>query len=266
LTQVNELQRVFGDLAVSLRSRKALELPTDLSTLASLCSGALHASGAAGPLALAMLIAGSASGVTHCAAMCGPLMLAQVASQPSPVCARARALAGARFSYHAGRLVTYAALGAFAGLAGRGLVHILAASALPASLLLALAAIVVAVAAWHGATGTGSDALAVLVSRAARPLVGSKRQWGGFRLGLILGLLPCGMIYAALAVAASTASPAIGAGLMLAFGLGTVPGLVAIGTVGRALGLRFSRKLVPVPLAINAGILALLAWRAWSAS
>lgn len=243
-----------------------MALPTDLTTLASLCSGALHSSGALVPLALAMLIAGAASGVTHCAAMCGPLVLAQVAALPAPVCVRARLLAGTRFSYHAGRLATYAALGGLAGWSGRGLVHILTMSALPVSLLLALAAIIVGIAAWRGTGAARSGRLSEWVARAARPLMSGKGHWSGLRLGLILGLLPCAMIYAALAVAASTANPAAGAGLMLAFGLGTVPGLVAIGTVGRALGLRFSRKLVPVPLVINAGILMLLAWRAWSAS
>jgi hypothetical protein len=52
---------------------------------------------------------------------------------------------------------------------------------------------------------------------------------GGYLLGVALGFLPCGFLYAALAAAAATADPLQGALAMLAFGLGTVPALVLVG-------------------------------------
>ena len=47
---------------------------------------------------------------------------------------------------------------------------------------------------------------------------------GEFLLGVALGFLPCGFLYAALAAAAASGRPALGAAGMVAFGLGTVPG------------------------------------------
>jgi sulfite exporter TauE/SafE len=56
------------------------------------------------------------------------------------------------------------------------------------------------------------------------PTAGSK-----FSMGLLLGFLPCGLIYAALLKAAETASPLAGALTMLAFGLGTMGALLVLG-------------------------------------
>ena len=55
-------------------------------------------------------------------------------------------------------------------------------------------------------------------------------------LGLVWGWLPCGMVYSALAWALVSGSAANGASIMLAFGLGTLPMLLALGTVARWLG------------------------------
>jgi sulfite exporter TauE/SafE len=52
---------------------------------------------------------------------------------------------------------------------------------------------------------------------------------GSFAAGLLWGWLPCGLVYGALAAAALAGSPARGAAAMLAFGLGTLPNLLAIG-------------------------------------
>ena len=237
-------------------------LPDDLPTLASLCGGLLNASAAFGPLALAMFLAGAAGSVTHCAVMCGPLVLAQVAALPPEGCARARITAGARLPYHLGRLTTYGLLGAVAGVAGHGLVRAVSGAAAPIAILLGIAAIIAAHAAWRGRAARRAGTLSGWLTRMSRPLLGP--GWSkGVRLGLLLGLLPCGMIYAALSVAAASASPWRGAVLMLAFGAGTLPGLVSIGTVGRAMGIRLSPRFSSLPMAINAGLLALLALRAW---
>ncbi len=52
-----------------------------------------------------------------------------------------------------------------------------------------------------------------------------------FGLGLVWGWLPCGLVYSALALAAVSASPQRGTLLMLGFGLGTLPMLLAMGSV-----------------------------------
>ena len=77
--------------------------------------------------------------------------------------------------------------------------------------------------------------------------------------GVALGFLPCGLLYAALAVAGSAGGALAGAWAMAAFALGTVPVLAAIGVAGGA-GARMLRGFVaraaPVALLVNAAILA----------
>ena len=189
--------------------------------------------------------------------MCGPLVLGQVASRLAAVpaaslCEAHRLRAGLLLPYHAGRLTTYAALGAAAGTAGLAFTHTLASwRALP--LLLAATLLL--------AAATGRLPI-------ARP--GWNLRWtnrltrrsaaGTYLFGLALGLLPCGLIYAALVGACALATPLWGAAGMLAFGLGTVPMLAIIGAAGqtRRTGARLAR-FAPWVLAANALVLLLAA-------
>ena len=85
---------------------------------------------------------------------------------------------------------------------------------------------------------------------------------GGYLLGVALGFLPCGFLYAALAAAAASASAPGGALAMLAFGLGTIPALVVVGIAGQTAGQRWQRgmaMIAPVVLLANAVLLLLLA-------
>jgi sulfite exporter TauE/SafE len=67
----------------------------------------------------------------------------------------------------------------------------------------------------------------------AAPLIGRPLGWTGYALGVVLGLLPCGVVYAALMVAASTGHALTAALGMLAFALGTMPGLGVVGWIGQ---------------------------------
>jgi len=90
------------------------------------------------------------------------------------------------------------------------------------------------------------------------------RPGGGLLLGLLLGFLPCGFLYAALAAAAATGGPLTGAVAMLCFGIGTAPSLVAVGVAGHAAGRAFHRgvtALAPAVLLLNATVLGVLAWQ-----
>ena len=90
------------------------------------------------------------------------------------------------------------------------------------------------------------------------------RTLRGYPLGVALGFLPCGILYAALAAAAATGSPWYGGIAMFCFGMGKVPSLVAVGLFGAASGHRFRRgltALTPAVLLFNAGVLALLGVR-----
>jgi sulfite exporter TauE/SafE len=87
-----------------------------------------------------------------------------------------------------------------------------------------------------------------------------------FSLGICNGLIPCGLVYLAVIGAANTGSPLMGAGFMVAFGLGTLPLLTATLVAGRRLNRGSAAALLarwtPV-LMLAVGIL--LVWRGGSA-
>ncbi|NIQ96973.1 MAG: sulfite exporter TauE/SafE family protein [Desulfuromonadales bacterium] len=59
-----------------------------------------------------------------------------------------------------------------------------------------------------------------------------------FPLGLMMGFLPCGFLYAMVLTAAQSTSPLSGAGIMFAFGLGTIPALFLFGSAAHLLSSR----------------------------
>lgn len=231
--------------------------------LASLCQP-----GTGGPALLSgLLLAGLAGSAMHCGPMCGPFVLGQASDRLARIpvarlCEASRLRAALLLSYHLGRLTTYAGLGALAGLLG----------ALPlrgplAGVVLLLAALTFLL---HGGGRLGRPlrrfvpqldrappAWTRLIARAVRRI--DRTHWlGGLTLGLALGFLPCGFLYAALAVAAVGGGAGFGALAMLAFGAGTVPGLLAVGLAGRAWQ-RALAVVAPFLMLFNAALLGAMA-------
>jgi sulfite exporter TauE/SafE len=180
------------------------------------------------------LLAGLSMGLLgsfHCLGMCGPLMLAL----PPAGATRFHYLAG-RVACQIGRVLTYAVLGIVFGIFGQSL--ILAGWQRGLSILagvVILASLVLRGTKWAAqATGWIAAGLARL-RRSFGPLLQRRTVSSLFVLGLLNGLLPCGLVYVALAVAAATGSAAGGAEFMIAFGLGTVPAMLAVSLAGRIL-------------------------------
>jgi sulfite exporter TauE/SafE len=229
---------------------------TSLDLLAAWCGAAPLAGG----LWVGLFVAGLAGGPMHCGPMCGGFVLGQVADGLARVpaaglCEMHRLRAAVLLPYHLGRLSTYVALGAAAGLGGSALAQRPATSGvlfLLAALLflgLALRRVAPAAPAWL-------RRLPLAVRRFAPS--------GGYWLGVSLGLLPCGFLYGALAAAAASGHAWSGALAMLAFGLGTAPTLVGVGLAGHAAGLRLRGMMArwaPVVMAVNATLLLALALR-----
>lgn len=233
------------------------------------CLHALTALGAGGTAALvaSLFVAGLAGGATHCAGMCGPFVIAQVTAGMAARPSLSRLSAGALVPYHLGRAVTYTGLGAVAGLLSGAVVH--GAGFRPVlAVLLALGAVLMlaqAVAQFAALLPSAPAGIAERVARAAAPLLADPRGARRFLLGLVLGFLPCGLVYGALAAAAASGSALGGALAMAAFAAGTVPALVGIGLAGAFFGRRFlpaARAIAAPMLVVNAAVLAVLAARA----
>lgn len=215
-----------------------------------------------------LMLAGAAGSAAHCLPMCGPLVLGQVADRMARLPAArlseaCRLRQGLLVSYHLGRLVTYAALGALAAGFGAGLAALPWFAPLRTGLLLLAATLFLAHAVGRlGGAPIGGAAIGRALRRFAARL-DRGTPGGTFRLGLALGLLPCGFVYAALTAAAAAPSAAQGAVAMAAFGLGTVPLLAVLGVGGaRLAGARsggWLTRAAPLLLGLNALVLALLA-------
>lgn len=242
-------------------------------TLLSGLGGAFDAIGLPG----ALLIAGLVGGLTHCVGMCGPFVLAQVgAGLEAEGTARygewARLRGAALAPYHLGRATTYIALGALAGAIGSVLVQLTEFRwvlgvflAMAASLFLVQTLPVLS--AWLPRLPGGGGRIGLALSRTTAGLFRNPRGFKGYVLGLALGFLPCGLLYGALAAAAGSGRPMLGAIAMACFVLGTVPSLVGVGYLGAYFGRRWQAQaqFIVVPLMLfNAFGLGVLAVRALS--
>lgn len=166
----------------------------------------------------AALLAGVV-GSPHCIGMCGGF----AAACGGP---------GKGAPWHLGRLTTYATLGAVAGTFGRilpgpGWV----ATVVSAGLLV-----------WFSAALAGLVKEPTLRIPGLTRLAGRAARGDGpvprYVLGLATGLLPCGLVYAALAIPVASGSALVGALSMVAFGFGTAPALLITAAGARRLTLR----------------------------
>jgi sulfite exporter TauE/SafE len=190
----------------------------------------------------------------HCVQMCGPIVLAF--SLPLN---RADSLR-AQLHYNAGRILTYSVLGAIAGAVGNG-IGMLGRLAGVASGARVLAGIAMIVAGVLMIGLLPSNGLVTIQSRGITKRIGRRllAPGGKFTLGLTLGFLPCGLVYAALLKAVETGSAIAGALTMLAFGGGTAVALLTLGAASSFIRFpRWSNRIAAVSI-MAAG--ALLVWR-----
>jgi sulfite exporter TauE/SafE len=185
-------------------------------------------------IATSALVAGLL-GSLHCAGMCGPLAVAG--------CSKGRGIEGAP-GYFAGRFVAYATLGAVVGHLGKHAFCIL-----PMNAAHAIAVALTAVPA-------AARGVSLLVRKAPSEFVPLRKKprsrilttlaavlpRRGLGLGLATGILPCGLLITAFAMAAATASPMLGATSMAAFAIGSAPGLL-VPLVGRGVAERLKLRI-----------------------
>ncbi|MER2298420.1 sulfite exporter TauE/SafE family protein [Pseudomonas promysalinigenes] len=197
------------------------------------------------PLLGSALILGLLGG-GHCLGMCGGLMGAlTLAIPPEQRGRRLRLLV----AYNLGRVFSYACAGLLLGLAGWAVASSPAAMALRVVAALLLIAMGLYLAGWwNGLTrieALGRGLWRVIQPAASRLMpVSSLPQ--ALLLGALWGWLPCGLVYSTLLWAASQGSAGYSAALMLAFGLGTWPILLATGLAAQRVNALLRRRSVRV--------------------
>ncbi|HYG21667.1 MAG TPA: sulfite exporter TauE/SafE family protein [Verrucomicrobiae bacterium] len=192
-------------------------------------------------------------GSVHCAGMCGPLGMALPATGGGTL-----NFTASRAAYNLGRILTYCGLGAMFGALGQSLAF--AGVQRWVSIVLGL---VLLGGLMSSRTLSNWPPLIALVNRLKTQMAGvlRRRTFASMAvLGMLNGLLPCGLVYVAAAGATTTGTIQNGAAHMAAFGLGTLPMMLAISLSGRLFPLSFRLKLaraIPASVFIVAVLLIL---------
>ncbi len=194
------------------------------------------------------------AGSLHCVGMCGPLLLAL----PLDAIGKKQVLRQMSV-YHAGRILTYAALGILFGLLGKGLE--VAGFQKLLSISAGIFMLGMAFMAWRFerlvTALPGFEAFTQRIKSGIGKRLRQNPNGSTFSIGLLNGLLPCGMVYAALAGAIATADSMEGGLFMAIFGLGTLPLLLLVSVLGRSFSLNIRQK-IKVAQPILLGLVGLL--------
>jgi sulfite exporter TauE/SafE len=196
-------------------------------------------------------------GSFHCVGMCGPIVLALPLHGNN---LQQKIYGG--LLYNLGRTVTYGIMGAVFGLLGQGLrlvgfqqvVSVLMGSAMIVSVLFP--------ALFRNQYDLQKSSFK-LVAKLKQTIAGmfSIRSFQSlFFIGLLNGLLPCGLVYIALAGAIATGNLVTSIWYMVLFGLGTIPMLLALGVTSNVVSARIRQKInqfIPV-LVVVVGIFFVL--------
>lgn len=171
----------------------------------------------------------------HCIGMCGGIMGALTMAIPASATATRWKILVA---YNIGRICSYALMGALAGvfaeqfaaLGGGSLLRILAGA-----LLIAMGLYLADW--WRGLTRleTLGRYVWVYIQPVGKRLMPVDNLSKALMLGALWGWLPCGLVYAALAMAMTQPAAGLAAGAMLSFGLGTLPAVLAAGVAAQQL-------------------------------
>lgn len=206
-----------------------------------------------------VLLLGLILGITsnlHCIGMCGPIAMAIPVNRKS----NGTILSGV-LQYNFGRILTYALLGVIVGSIG---ITINTLGFL--QWLSILAGIFLILFAWRKWFVTKlfsrvpNIGIQSIVSKGLGKVIKSKSPFKISTLGILNGFLPCGMVYAALVNALLAGNPAGSAYAMIAFGIGTLPSMIAVGFAANRINSTMRQKfnkIVPYLLTV-VGILIVL--------
>jgi sulfite exporter TauE/SafE len=194
-------------------------------------------------------------GSFHCIGMCGPLALSIPLKSDSD---------WVRFSgsflYNIGRITTYSLLGVAFGFAGKSFSIFGFQQRL--SIIMGIIILLFLFIPKRQVAAMGKHFQWPAYNETIRALLGQlffkKANWSLYTIGVLNGLLPCGLIYIAIAGATASADPCLSACVMASFGLGTLPVMWSVSFFGNYVGLELRKKLrriYPIMMALTACLL-----------
>ena len=207
--------------------------------------------------ALPLLIAAFVTGLlgsAHCFGMCAGISGLFAVNQSVASLRRDIPMS---ILYNAGRVASYAVLGTLVAMLGKSVVGAIPDLAAPVRLVSGLLIVIVGLQVafnWRilAPVEQAGSKLWNRVAPAARGLLPVDSAPKALGLGFLWGWLPCGLVYSVLLIAATTANPAHGGMVMVAFGLGTMPAMIATGVSASKLSQFMSRR------RLGAGLLIVL--------
>ncbi len=160
-------------------------------------------------------------------------------------------------TYNVGRVLSYAFLGAIVAAVGQSVVGAVPKLAAPVRLFSGLLIVVVGLQVafnWRVLAPVENAGARIWnrIAPSAKGLLPVTSAPKALGLGLLWGWLPCGLVYSVLLLAATTTDVAAGALVMVSFGLGTMPAMVATGISASKLAAFMSRR------RLGAGLLIVL--------
>lgn len=197
----------------------------------------------------------------HCVGMCGPLAMMVPGAKREDGTPQLRSI-GLPLLYNLGRATTYALFGFFFGLLGRGFAWFGWQQRISVALGIVILISVTAPGLFKNSHPVNRAVQQVMnrVRTAMSKLLFQGKPASVFAFGLLNGLLPCGMVYMALAGALATGDALTGVEFMFVFGLGTLPAMWSVsifsGLIRQELRIK-ARKLYPAVMAVIAILLIL---------
>ena len=198
--------------------------------LFSYCQTILQNAESISALPLTLFIMAFLGGFAHCSFMCGPFVVMQQMTRlegtPVQNMSEFKRLQGiALLPYHAGRITTYTFLGVLSCLLGQWAQQAWAGFM---GYVLIIAGVLFLFAVFKIKL-FNAPFIAPVLAKFSAPFSKDPTGGKGYVYGLILGFLPCAMVYAALAAVAGVGNVYMAIVSMFLFGVGTVPALLMVG-------------------------------------
>jgi hypothetical protein len=192
-----------------------------------------------GYLATAFLV--GLLGGAHCVGMCGGIVGTLTLGLPSDARSSLARIFPYQLGYNGGRVAGYMVAGALMGALGAMMAGIMPLQYAQRTLYVLAALFMIALGLYLGGWWRGLAAverLGAMLWRRIEPfgrhLLPIRSPYQAIALGFVWAWIPCGLVYSVLIWAVSAGTAAEGALVMLAFGLGTLPNLVALGMLAGA--------------------------------